>query len=74
MSQVRLSVNKKLEGLDPSEMLNDEGSGKLASKSKTMSTKASGKKYKMHQIATLGQGSVMGCEDILVAKSETHVT
>ena len=55
-------------------MLNDEGSGKLASKSKTLSTKAGGKKFKMHQMATLGQGSVVGCEDVLVARSDTHVT
>lgn len=52
----------------------DESSGKLASMSKTMSTKSSGKKYRVHQIASLGQGSVVGCEDVLVAKSETHIT
>jgi hypothetical protein len=47
---VRLTVNRKQEGLDPSEMLkeSDETSGKLASKSKTMSTKSTGKKFKMH--------------------------
>ena len=62
--------------MDPSEMLkeSDESSGKLASKSKNMSTKASGKKFRLHQIASLGRGSVIGCEDVLVAKSETHVT
>ena len=55
-SQVRLTVNRKQQGLDPSEMLkeSDETSGKLASMSKNMSTKAGGKKFKMHQIATLG--------------------
>ena len=65
-----------MQGLDPAEMLKeaDETSGKLASKSKTMSTKASGKKFKVHQITTLGVGSVIGCEDVLTARSETHVT
>lgn len=52
----------------------DESSGKLASMSKTMSTKNTGKKYRLHQIASLGVGSVIGCEDVLVAKSETHIT
>ena len=75
-SQVRLTVSRKMQGLNPGEMLKEaeESSGKLASKSKTMSTKATGKKYKMHQIASLGQGSVIGCEDVLVAKSDVHVT
>ena len=52
----------------------DESSGKLASMSKTMSTKATGKKYRVHQIASLGYGSVIGCEDVLVAKSDKHIT
>ena len=39
-----------------------------------MNTKTGGKKHRMHQIACLGYGSVVGCEDILVAKSDTHVT
>lgn len=52
----------------------EESSGKLASKSKNMSTKASGKKYRLHQIAILGTGSVIGCEDIMVAKSQVHIT
>jgi len=75
-SLVRLTVNRKQEGLDPSEMLkeSDETSGKLASKSKNMSTKSTGKKFKLHQISTLGNGSVIGCEDVLVAKSEVHIT
>ena len=75
-SQVRLTVNRKLQGLDPSEMLkeSDESSGKLASMSKTMSTKNTGKKYRLHQIASLGVGSVIGCEDVMVAKSDTHIT
>ena len=75
-SQVRLHVDRKVKGLDPSEMLKecDNSSGKLASKSKTMSTKNNGKKYKMYQIASLGPGSVIGCEDVMVAKSDTHVT
>jgi len=49
-SQVRLAVNKKMQGLDPAEMLkeSDESSGKLASMSKTMSTKNTGKKYRVH--------------------------
>lgn len=74
--QVRLSVNRRVKGLDPSEMLKecDTSSGKLASKSKTMSTKSTGKKHRMYQIASLGPGSVIGCEDIMVAKSDTHVT
>lgn len=48
--QVRLSVNRRVKGLDPSEMLKetDTSSGKLASKSKNMSTKATGKKHKMY--------------------------
>ena len=47
-SQVRLTVNRQLAGLDPSDMLkeSDESSGKLASMSKTMSTKNTGKKYR----------------------------
>ena len=52
----------------------DVTSGKLASKSKNMSKQGGGKKHRMQQIACLGQGSVIGCEDILVAKSDTHVT
>ena len=74
--QVRLTVNRRVKGLDSSEMLKetDTSSGKLASKSKNMSTKATGKKHKMYQIASLGPGSVIGCEDILVANSDTHVT
>ena len=51
----------------------ENSSGKLASKSKNM-TKASGKKQKNHQIACLGKGSVIGLEDIVVAKSDYHVT
>ncbi len=49
-SQVRLTVNQKLKGLDPSEMLKEaeETSGKLASKSKNMSTKSGGKKHRLH--------------------------
>jgi hypothetical protein len=47
---VRLSINRQLAGLDPSDMLkeSDESSGKLASMSKTMSTKNTGKKYRQH--------------------------
>ena len=65
-----------MQGLDPSEMLKeaDESSGKLASKSKNMSTKAQGKKYRHHQIASLGSGSIIGCEDHIVAKSDVHLT
>lgn len=65
-----------MQGLDPSEMLkeSEESSGKLASKSKTMSTKGTGKKYRMYQIATLGIGSVIGCEEHVVAQSNTHFT
>ena len=75
-SQVRLNTARKQQGLDPSDMLkeSDENSGKLASMSKNMSTKAGGKKFKMHEIAVLGQGSVIGVEDYMVAKSDTHVT
>ena len=75
-SQVRLSTSKKQQGLDPSEMLkeSDETSGKLASMSKNMSTKAGGKKTRMHEIARLGRGSVIGVEDYIVAKSDVHVT
>jgi len=51
----------------------DNSSGKLASKSKTMNSKAT-KKHKLHQIACLGRGSVIGIEDIIIAKSEFHVT
>ena len=49
-SQVRLTVNQKLQGLDPSDMLkeSEESSGKLASKSKNMSTKSTGKKHRLH--------------------------
>lgn len=73
---MRLSVNRKQKGLDTSEMLkeSDETSGKLASMGKNMSTKASSKKYKMHQISILGNGSVIGCEDVLCAKSDVHIT
>ena len=39
-----------------------------------MNTKAGVKTHKMQQIACLGTGSVVGCEDFLVAKSDTHVT
>jgi len=75
-SLVRLSVDRKKKGLDPSEMLkeSDENSGKLASMGKNMSTKATSKKYKMHQISILGNGSVIGCEDVLCAKSSVHIT
>ena len=43
-------MNRRVKGLDPSEMLKetDTSSGKLASKSKNMSTKATGKKHKMY--------------------------
>ena len=49
-SQVRVSLSRKIQGLDPSEMLKEteESSGKLASKSKTMSSKGAGKKYKTY--------------------------
>lgn len=39
-----------------------------------MNTKTTGNKYRTHQIARLGIGSVIGCEDVLVAKKETHIT
>lgn len=52
----------------------DNSSGKLASKSKTMNSKATNKKHRLHQIACLGRGSVIGIEDIIIAKSEFHVT
>lgn len=52
----------------------DESSGKLASMSKNMSTKVGARKFKLHEIATLGNGSVIGCEDVLALKSELHVT
>lgn len=52
----------------------DESSGKLASMSKNMSTKAGGKKHRSFQIACLGEGSVIGLEDVVVAKSDVHIT
>lgn len=76
-SQIRLSLNnQKTQGLDPSQMLkeSDESSGKLASMGKTKSTKQGARKFKLHEIATLGNGSVIGCEDVLALKSDTHVT
>ena len=71
-----MSISKTHRGMDPSEMLKEmeESSGKLASKSKTLSSKNSGKKYRQHQIALLGPGSVVGIEDVLIAKSDSHLT
>lgn len=47
-SQIRMNIARNMKGLDPSEMLRETEatSGKLASKSKTLSTKNSGKKYR----------------------------
>ena len=77
-NQVRLSLlgKQKTQGLEPGAMLkeSEETSGKLAQKSKTVSTKPGIRRFKMHQVATLGTGSVIGCEDVLVLKSKTHVS
>ena len=60
----------------PSEMLKeqDNSSGKLASKSKNLTQKVGSRKHKLHQVACLGKGSVVGLEDIIVAKSDLHIT
>ena len=48
--------------------------GKLARKSKTMSTKDKVKQHKIHQIANAGVGTVFCLEDLLVKDSKTHDT
>ena len=48
--------------------------GKLARKSKTMSTKDKVKQQKVHQIQNAGFGSVFGLEDLLVKESKTYDT